>query len=113
MVPLGALAYEPRIVSSALIEFLCGGLILASAAALQAHRPGAWRSALGAHVLALVAVVIGMVGLSLGFGWSTEASTVFHGVMLALLLLNTFGLWRARPRNPIKRAQHEIAARMY
>jgi hypothetical protein len=112
-VPFGALSDEPRIVSSALIEFLCGGLILAAAIALGAHRAGAWRGALGAHAVALVAVLVGMISVSLGFGWTTETSTVYHAVMLALLVLNTIGLWRARPRNPIKRAQHEIAARLY
>jgi hypothetical protein len=111
--PLGALAYEPRIIPSALFELLCGVLLLGAAFALRSYRPAAWRNALGAHIVALIGVVLGMTTLSIAYAADTTVSTVYHVVMLGLLLLNTIGLWRLRPRNPLKRAQHEIAARLY
>jgi hypothetical protein len=106
-------AEEARILPAAVTELCCGILMLVAAMTLRAHRPGAWRNAIIAHVLAFAAIVTELLGLLLGLRDTTQASALYQGVMAAFLLFNLIGLWRTRPRNPIKRAQHRIASRLY
>lgn len=75
-------------------------------------RSSAWRSALGAHFVALLCLVLGTLLLSASYR-SSQWSTGFHGLLFVLIALNAAGLWRLRPRNPLRRAQHEMAARLY
>ena len=110
---VSAAAVEARILPAAVTELCCGILMLVAAMTLRAHRPNAWRNAIIAHVLAFAAIVAELLGLLLGLRDTTQASALYQGVMVAFLLFNLIGLWRARPRNPIRRAQHRIAARMY
>jgi hypothetical protein len=111
--PFGSLANEPQILPAALVELFCGLAMLYAAVMLRSAHPEGFPRAFGAHVGAIMAVIVGMISLTLGVGESTEMNTTYHGVMLLLLLLNAVGLWRMRPRNPIKRVQHRIAARLY
>jgi hypothetical protein len=112
-ISLGTLAYEPRIVPAAAIELICGFALLAGAVGLIAHRGWAWPASLGAHLFAIVAVIVGIAAISMGEMPRTEAHMIFHDVVLVMLMLNLFGLWRTRPRNPLRRAQHHLAARLY
>lgn len=110
-IPFGSLANEPQILPVALIEVFCGLAMLYAAAALRAATPDTYRRAFGAHIGAIMAVVVAMISFALGVGRSTGLNTLFHAVTLALLLLNSVGLWRMRPRDPITRVQHRVAAR--
>jgi peptidoglycan/LPS O-acetylase OafA/YrhL len=110
--PLGTAADDSRLFVSGGMELLCGFLLLGAAVALRRVRANGWRNALGANGLALVGLVLTMLVVSPALG-AGVLSMGFHAVMLLLLVLNTIGLWRLRPRNPLKRAQHEMAARLY
>ncbi|MET0387436.1 MAG: hypothetical protein ABW321_15815 [Polyangiales bacterium] len=109
---IGTLDNEPRVFVSSGVEVLCGVLLLGAAFVLRSAQPNGWRNAIGAHALALVCLLLGMVMFSAALGVSLFG-VGFHLVMLLLVGLNTVGLWRLRPRNPLRRAQHEIAARLY
>jgi hypothetical protein len=112
-VPVNHVGSAARILPAAVTELCCGVLMVVAAMALRAHRPAAWRNAIIAHVLAFAAIVIELLGLVLGLRGTSEPTALYQGVMVALLIANLIGLWRARPRNPIKRAQHRVAARLY
>jgi len=112
--PFGSLANESQIIPTALVEVFCGLALLYAAAVLRTPDPESYPRSFIAHVGAIMAVIVGMFSFTLGVGKSTELNTAFHAVMLVLLVLNTIGLWRLRPRNPVKQIeQHHIAARMY
>jgi hypothetical protein len=111
--PVSTASAEASILPAAVTELCCGILLVGAAMALRAYRPAAWRNALIAHVLAFAAIVTELLGLLLGLRDTTQVSATYEAVMVALLVFNAIGLWRARPRNPIKRAQHRMAARIY
>jgi HAMP domain-containing protein len=50
--------------------------------------------------------------LARGYGDYND-SMALPGTMLVLLVLNFVALWRTRPRNPLRRIQHEVAAKLY
>lgn len=110
--PAPGLESEPRVYIASVIELLTGCLLLGAAYALRSILPSAWRSALGWHVAALLCVGVGVILFS-GAMRVSLLSAGFHGVLFVLIALNAAGLWHLRPRNPLKRAQHEIAARLY
>jgi hypothetical protein len=103
---------ETRWYAATVAELLTGIMLLSAAFSLRSIRPGAWRGALGAHVGALVCLAVG-VGLFAGSVRESAPLTGFVGMLFVLIALNAAGLWHLRPRNPLKRAQHEIAARLY
>jgi hypothetical protein len=109
---LAGLDNDSRVYAADGVELLCGVLLLGAAFALRGVRASGWRNALGAHVIALVCLTLGVLLFSDTLRLSPLAFG-FNLVMLALLVFNTLALWRMRPRNPLKRAQHEIAARLY
>lgn len=97
---------------SSVVELLSGILLLVAAFSLRSMRPSAWRSAIGAHLVTLLLLAFGTVLFSAVVHGSMFGLTSF-GLMFVLTALNTAGLWRLRPRNPFKRAGHEMAARLY
>jgi hypothetical protein len=110
--PIEPLEREPRVYIAAVIELITGVLLLGAALSLRSLRPSAWRSALGAHFGALLCLGLG----SAVFAGATRVSlwsVGLHGLLFVLIALNAAGLWQLRPRNPLKRAQHEMAARLY
>jgi peptidoglycan/LPS O-acetylase OafA/YrhL len=110
--PRERLDYEPRIYGSSVVELLCGILLLGAAFSLRSIRPSAWRTALNAHVATLVLLALGTAVFTIA--WHVGFfSAGMHSLLFVLVALNTAGLWHLRPRNPLKRAQHEIAARLY
>ena len=109
--PIESLDHEPRVYASAAVELLCGVLLLAAAFSLGSIRATAWRNAIGAHLAALLVLLFGVIVFT-GAMHVSVLSAGFHAGLFLLILLNTVGLWRLRPRNPLRRAGHEIAARM-
>jgi hypothetical protein len=112
LLPWGPDGDQGRIGLSAGLELLCGLLLFGAAFALGSMRTSGFRGAVGANLLALVCLAVLMLGVAPAMGASV-VTLGFHAVMLLLVVLNAVGLWRLRPRNPLKRAQHEIAARLY
>jgi hypothetical protein len=103
---------EPRVLIPTAVLVLCGVLLLGAAFSLRTIRASGFRNALVAHGVTLVSLIIALLVLASALEVSV-LSLGFYVTMLVLVGLNFAGLWRARPRNPLKRAQHEIAARLY
>ena len=116
---IGALAWASdgftddviRAAPSVIIGIVVGVTLLIAAFGLMANRVWGFQVGLGAHVLAIAAVVFSMFAIGEGYG-DGNPSLAIPSVMLVLLVLNMVALWRARPRNPLKRMGHEVAARM-
>ena len=90
-IPLGF--SEPRIIPAAIVEGLCGLFLAGSTYAVFARTRLAWGVALAAHLFAVAGVLLGIIALALGVGPSTVANTIYHrvilGVLVVLLLLAT------------------------
>jgi fluoride ion exporter CrcB/FEX len=88
-IPLGL--SEPRILPAAIVEGLCGLLLAVSTYAVVARTTWAWGAALATHLVAVAGVLLGITALALGAGPSTVANTIYHrvilGVLIAVLLL--------------------------
>jgi len=84
-IPLGF--SEPRILPAAIVEGLCGLLLGVSTYAVFARMRLAWGAALTAHLVAVAGVLLGIISLALGLGPSTVANTIYHRVILGVLVL--------------------------
>ena len=99
---------------STILGLVAGIALLVAAFGLLTHRFWGWRVGIGAHIVALGVVLFGLISLASGYGDHVgRPNLALPGVLLVLLVLSFVALWRARPRNPLRRAQHEIAAKMY
>ncbi len=83
-IPLGF--SEPRILPAAIVEGLCGLFLAVSTYAVFARTTWAWGTALAAHLVAVAGVLLGITALALGAGPSTEANTIYHRVILGVLV---------------------------
>lgn len=92
---------------------IAGIALLFAAAGLFAHRSWGWAADIGAHVLGIVAAVFTLIGLSSGSDGVLTSSEIVSGALLVLLLVSFFALWRSRPRRPLRRASHRVAAKLY
>jgi hypothetical protein len=88
--PLGL--SEPRIIPAAIVEGLCGLFLVVSTYAVFAHARWAWGAALAANLFAVAGVLLGITALALGAGPSTEANTIYHRVILVVLIVVLVGL---------------------
>ncbi len=77
---------EPRIIPAAIVEGLCGLFLAVGVYAVFARRTWAWGVALAAHLFAVVGVLLGITALALDPGLSTEANTIYHRVILVVLV---------------------------
>lgn len=98
---------------SVVLAGLAGLALLFAAAGLFAHRRWGWGVDIGAHVIGIVAAVLTLIGLSAGSDSVLTSSEIVSGALLVLLLVSFYALWRARPRRPIRRASHRMAAKLY
>jgi fluoride ion exporter CrcB/FEX len=78
---------EPRIIPAAIVEGLCGLFLAVSTYAVVARTTWAWGSALAANLFAIAGVLLGITALALGAGPSTEANTIYHRVILGVLIV--------------------------
>jgi hypothetical protein len=95
-----------------LLGVVSGIALLVAAVGLLSDRVWGWKVGLGAHLFAIGSVLLGLISVAVGYG-DGRPNLIMPIVMLALLGLSLLALWRSRPRNPLRRAQHNIAARMY
>jgi len=84
-IPLGF--SEPRIIPAAIVEGLCGLFLAGSTYAVFARTRLAWGVALTAHLFAVAGVLLGIIALALGVGPSTVANTIYHRVILGVLVV--------------------------
>ena len=112
-VDLGELSREPRMMELGLLELISGAVLSAAAVGHFARKIWAWKTGMFGHLLGLVTSVIGLLAPQLGFGSLTEVGHMFYLLMLVLLSLSLIAQWQIRPRNPVKRAAHRAAARLY
>ena len=77
-----AVLAEPTILPAAIVESLCGLVLLFGAFAVLTRTHWAWTAAFTAHVFALGSVLLGMGALAAGAGPSTDLNTIYHRVML-------------------------------
>jgi hypothetical protein len=84
-IPLGL--SEPRIIPAAIVEGLCGLFLTVSTYAVLASTTWAWESALAANSFAVAGVLLGITALALGAGPSTGANTIYHRVILGVLIV--------------------------
>jgi len=100
---------EPSIV----LGGIAGVALLLAAGGLFAHRRWGWSADMGAHVIGIIAAVLTLIGLSAGSDTVLTSSEIVSGALLVLLLVSLFAVWRARPRRPMRRASHRVAAKLY
>jgi len=112
-VELGGLSREPRMIELGMLELISGAVLCAAAVGGFARRVWAWKAGALGHALGIVTSVLGLLAPRIGFGPLTDVGNMFHLMMLILLSLSMIALWRLRPRNPLRRAGHRMAARMY
>lgn len=99
---------------STVLGLVAGVALLAAAFGLLSNRFWGWKTAVVAHALAIGTVLFGLFSLASGYGDNDgRPNLALPSVLLVLLVLSFFALWRARPRNPLRRARHEMAARLY
>jgi len=84
-IPLGL--SEPRIIPAAIVEGVCGLFLAVSTYAVVAHTTWAWGAALAANLFAVAGVLLGITALALGAGPSTETNTIYHRVILGVLIV--------------------------
>jgi len=84
-IPLGF--SEPRIIPAAIVEGLCGLFLAVSLSGVVTRTTWAWGSALAAHLVAVAGVLLGIISLALGLGPSTVANTIYHRVILGVLIV--------------------------
>ena len=83
---------EPRIIPAAIVEGLCGVFLAVATYGVFVRKTWAWGVALAAHIFAVAGVLLGITALALGLGPSTETNTIYHRVILAVLLIVLVGL---------------------
>jgi hypothetical protein len=85
-IPLGfAVLDEPRRPFAVVVEGLAGIVLAVGAFAVFARKPWAWAAATGAHAVALVGVLWGMVAVAAGRGPHTQLNDSYHRMMVVLL----------------------------
>jgi hypothetical protein len=98
---------------SVVLGVLAGIALLFAAGGLFAHRRWGWSVDIAAHVVGMIAAVVALVGLSAGSDDILTSGEIVSGALLVLLVVSFFALWRTRPRRPLRRASHRIAAKLY
>jgi hypothetical protein len=96
--------HDPQIVGAPIVEGACG-VLLGIAALLTIFGLGsAWAVAVGAHLTAIVADVMGMILIAVGAGPDSPYNYLFHRVGLAVLVV-VLGCLLTRPaRSALRRS---------
>lgn len=76
---------EPRIVDAAIVEGLCGVLLVGSAVSVFARATWAWLALVVAHAFTLLGVLVGIAAIEAGLGPHSAFNDGFHRVTLVVL----------------------------
>jgi hypothetical protein len=98
---------------SSILGLIAGVALLLAAAGLFAHRRWGWSVDIAGHVIGIGAALVAMFGVAATRDDVAGSGGVVSGGLLVLLLISLFTLWRARPRRPLRRAGHAMAAKLY
>jgi hypothetical protein len=90
--------HEPLIIPAAIVEALCGLVLLWGAIALFREGEGRWRAALIANFVALGGVLLGIAALAAGAGPRTASNDLYHRIMLLLIGASVLILFTGRSR---------------
>ena len=86
-VPLGfGILVEPPILPAAIVEGLAGLIFAVAAYAVFIDRPWAWTATIVAYVFAAVGVLVGINALAGELAHRTTLNSVYHNLMLVLLV---------------------------
>lgn len=83
---------EPRIIPAAIVEGLCGVFLAVGTYGVFVRKTWAWGVTIAAHIFAAAGVLLGITALALGLGPSTETNTMYHRVILVVLVIVLVGL---------------------
>lgn len=98
---------------SSILGLIAGFALLLAAGGLFAHRRWGYRADVGAHVLGIAAAVFAIWGVSAGRDDAASSGAAVSGGLLVVLVISSLLLWRARPRRPLRKAGHAMAAKLY
>ena len=76
---------EPRIVDAAIVEGLCGVLLVGSAVSVFARAAWAWLALVVAHAFTLLGVLVGIGAIAAGLGPHSAFNDGYHRVTLVVL----------------------------
>jgi hypothetical protein len=110
-IPLGfAVLDEPRRPFAVIVEGVAGTVLAVGAFAALARTAWAWTAATGAHAVALVGVLWGMVAVAAGRGRHTQLNDSYHRVMVVLLAATLILLLTPLGRNSLGRSASDHQA---
>lgn len=98
----------PTVIAGALASIA----LLVAAVGLLAHRRWGWSMDIGAHLIGMIAAVLAVVGVVSARGDAADSNIIVSGGLLVLVFASMMAIWRARPRRPLRRMGHNIAAKM-
>jgi hypothetical protein len=77
--------HEPRIIPASIVEGICALSLVWGAIAVLSPSTTEWRMALIGNLIALGAVLLGIVALAMGAGPRTASNDLYHRLMLILI----------------------------
>ena len=89
---------EPRIIPAAIVETICGLALLIGGITLAQDQTASWDLVIGAHVVAIAGVILGIVALAIGAGPRTRANDVYHLIILTSMAISLVAILIWRPR---------------
>jgi hypothetical protein len=106
-IPLGFVVLdEPRRPFAVIVEGVAGIVLALGAVAVFARTTRAWTAVTGAHAVALVGVLWGMVAVAAGRGPHTQLNDTYHRVMVVLLTATLILLLTPLGRNSLGRRRN-------
>ena len=95
-----------------IVGVLASIALLIAAIGLLAHRRWGWRMDVGAHVIGVIAAALAVASVISARDDAANSNMVVSGGLLVLVVASLMAIWRARPRRPLRRVGHTIAAKM-
>lgn len=93
---------EPRIVDAAIVEGLCGVLLVGSAVSVFARVAWAWLALVVAHSFTLLGVIVGIGAIAAGLGPHSAFNDGFHRVIVVVLPIVLIVLVTPRVRTALR-----------
>jgi hypothetical protein len=89
---------EPRIIPAAIVEALCGIVLVWGVVAFARVTRTRRRSAVIANLIALSGVILGLVSLAFGAGPRTASNDLYHKMMLIMIGAALLLIWLSKGR---------------
>jgi hypothetical protein len=103
-IPLGFVTLaEPPILPARIVETVCGLALAGAAFAVLLGSRWGWLSAIGAHLLSVAGVLLGIVALNAGRGPRTVSNDVYHLSILSALAVGLVLLATPPIRSALRR----------